>query len=222
MATKLDIINFALSHLGNAPVTSLTSNGSSVVQGNLWIDQSRQELLLAYPWIFATKRARLNEKTLNAFLRRQYLSDWLYAFNYPSDCLFMQYLISPSTTNEAYQKTELPFTIEQNPLELPGENERIILTNETEIAAVYTLDFDVYAQLPPHFVQPLSILLASHMAFPLTSSIEMKNALTRMYLQSLITYTAQDANQIKNKQPQESEIIRARESDYYSYGTLSY
>ena len=220
MATQLQTVNFALSHLGHAPINNLTEATPGAVQGNLWLEQARQELLIAYPWIFATRRFRLREKELNQFERRQFIDDWLYAYLFPEECLFVQYIIEPSRTSQVYHITDTPFTIEQNPSLIPNETNRIILTNVTQAVAIYTTDIDDFTMLPPHFIQPLSILLASYIAFPLTSNLQLKQQISGLYQSTLINYTAQDANQIKGKLPQESEIIRSRESDYLNYGGL--
>lgn len=218
MANKLNVINFALSHLGQPPIASLAVKSAGAVQGNLWIEQAREELLVTYPWVFATKRRRLQEKTLNQFERRQYLNEWFYYYLLPEEALFVQYLVDQDTANQVYMVTDNAFTIERNPSNLPNEPEKIVLTNVAEAVAVYTLDITDYSILPPYFVQPLSLLLASYIAFPLTSDISMKGQMLNTFNSSLSNYTAQDANQQKNKRPQESEVIRSRWSSYIDYG----
>ena len=219
MATKLEVINFALSHLGQPPISSLTSGAAGAVQGNLWAEQARQEVLVAYPWIFATKRSRLRPKVLNQFERNQYLDEWFYSYMFPTDCLFIQYLVNPNTANQVFQATDTPFAVERNPSNVPNESERIVLANVQRVSAVYTFDMLDYEMMPPYFIQPMSKLLSAHMAYSVTSDLNLKNRMANEYLTTLISYTAQDANQHKNKRPQESEIIQSRESGLYDYGT---
>ena len=218
MASKLNVINFALSHLGQAPISSLTGNSAGAVQGNLWIEQAREELLVAYPWIFATGRKRLKEKELNVFERQQFLNEWFYYYLLPDEALFVQYIVDQDTANQVYQVTDNPFTIELNPSNVPNEPRKVMLTNVAEAVAVYTRDINDYSAMPPYFIQPLSMLLASYIAYPLTSDINMRKELYSTFIGTLGTYTSQDANQQKNKRPQESETVRSRWSSYIDYG----
>ena len=220
MASKKDIVNFALSHIGHTPIKDSDSTSPAAIQGDLWLEQSKKELLIAYPWTFATKRTRLREKELDIFEARAFLDDWIFAYQVPEEVLFMQYMVDPSTVNQVYQVTSTPFTIERNPSNNPGESTRLILCNIAEAVGVYTVNIDDFSMLPAHFIQPLSVLLASHIVYPLTADNKLRNDLFNLYNNTLISYTAQDANQVKSKLPQESETIRVRESDYFNYGTI--
>lgn len=215
MATKNQIINFALSHIGSkqytdAELNSATNNTPAVRQGRLWVDQARDEVLSAYPWTFATVRKALVAKVFTSVQSPSYESDWTNAYQYPCDCIQMQYIVDPTIVSPTELITNTPYAIEANPDSAPTEERRLLLCNVADATAVYTTNGLEYEDIPPHFVQPLSILLASHIAFAVTSDLELKASLIRLYASSLGSYTSQDANQIQNKQPQESEAIRAR------------
>ena len=230
MASKADIINFAFSHLGsqlytagqiNAGVSDALPQGTSMVpairQANLWYDQSKNEALSAYPWTFATVRKALIPKTLTSAQSPSYDGDWSDVYFYPCDCIQMQYLVDESVVSPSELITNVPYAVEANPDYEAGSSEesRLILCNVAEPngSAVFTTSAILDTELPAHFVQPLSILLAANISFAVTSDLELKASLIRLYAASLASYTAQDANQIHNKMPQESQAIRAR------YGT---
>ena len=231
MAARWEIINFALSHLGSKLYTQMQIDqgvvagslpqGSSQVpairQANLWYNQSKNEVLSAYPWTFATVRKALTPKTLNSTQAPSYDGDWSDVYFYPCDCIQMQYLVDESVVSPTELITNVPYAVEANP-DYPTastEESRLILCNvaEPNASAVFTTSNIADPDLPAHFVQPLSILLAANISFAVTSDLELKASLIRLYAGSLAAYTAQDANQIHNKMPQESQAIRAR------YGT---
>ena len=229
MASRSDIINFAFSHLGSKLYTEAQIEmgwpanpyGSSQVpairQANLWYNQSRDEVLSAYPWTFATRRKALVPKTLTSAQEPSYLGDWSDAYFYPCDCIQMQYLVDETVVSPTELITNIPYAVEANPdyTTVGSEESRLLLCNiaEPNGSAVFTTSDIEDTVLPSHFVQPMSILLAANIAFSVTSDLELKASLIRLYAASLASYTAQDANQIHNKMPQESQAIRAR------YGT---
>ena len=228
MATKSEIINFAFSHLGSKlytdaqitqGVTSSLTFGTSQVpairQANLWYEQSKNEVLSAYPWTFATVRKALIPKTLTSSQEDSYLGDWSNHYFYPCDCIQMQYLIDENVVSPSELITNVPYAVEANPdyTSVGSEESRLLLCNVAEASAVFTTNDIDDDQLPAHFVQPLSLLIAANISFSVTSDLELKASMVRLYAGSLASYTAQDANQIHNKMPQESEAIRAR------YGT---
>ena len=215
MATKAQIINFAGSHisqkmLAEVTIDSGTSNEPLARQGNLWIDQARDEVLSAYPWTFASLRKRLIPKTFTTTEAPGYSADWTNSYFYPCNCIQMQYLVDPATASTFELVTNTPYAVEANPSSATTEERRLILCNVLNATAVYTTNDLDYPDLPPHFIEPLALLLATKIAFPITNDLELKAALTRLYGISLQAYTAQDANQVHTKLPQESEAIRVR------------
>ena len=228
MAERWEIINFAFSHLGSKLYTQAqieqgvgdaTPLGNSQVpairQANLWFQQSKNEVLSAYPWTFATDRKVLVPKTLTSTQEPSYEGDWSNHYFYPCNCIQMQYLIDPLVVSPSELITNVPYAVECNPDYTPegSEEARLLLCNIADASAVFTTNAIPDNQLPAHFVQPMSILLAANISFAVTSDLELKASMIRLYAGSLASYTSQDANQIHNKMPQESQAIRAR------YGT---
>lgn len=210
----------SLSHLG-VPAVSDTilddedSTNPSRVQSNLWIEQARDEVLSAYPWTFATIRQFLDKKTFYSVSEDAFLNDWLYAFQYPEYCIQIQYITDVSTSSTTKKITSTPFTVEQNPDLVTTESERILLCNLPDAVAIFTTNNFDWEDLPPHFIQPFTVLLGSYLAYPLTKDLELKAQLGRLYGNTLSYYTAQDANQVVSKDPQESVAIQAREGYHY-------
>ena len=215
MATRNQIINMSLSHLGIPPVSDTvldddTTTNPAAVQGILWIEQTRDEVLSAYPWTFATIRMFMNEKMFYSVSKDAFLNDWLYAFEYPDYCIQMQYITDKVTSSTTRKITSTPFSVEQNPDLVSTESERIVLCNLPEAVAVFTTNNFEWEDLPPHFIQPLTVLLGSYMSYSLTKDLELKAQLGRLYVNTLNYYTSQDANQVVSKDPQESITIQAR------------
>lgn len=217
MASKADIINFALSHIGarriaDSDINDPNSPTPGSRQGNLWVDQARDECLSSYPWTFASLRKRLIPKTFTTVEAPSYTNDWTNAYFYPCGCIQMQYIVDPNRSSTVELITNTPYAVEANPSTAANEERRLVLCNVANASAVYTTSDVEYESLPPHFVEPMAILLASKIAFPITNDLELKAALLRLYNVSLQAYTAQDANQIHNKGPQDSRVIRSRSS----------
>ena len=225
MATKEQIIKFAGSQLGYSRVLadnqlSTESREPLAKQGNLWIDQARDELLSYYPWTFATRRQALISKVFNSVEEVAYESSWTNYYQFPPDCLIIQYIADPAfgTVGADIQEYRRPYSVEINPSAVSTEERRIVLCNFPDAIAIYTTNCIAYEDLPAFFVEPLSILLATKIVMPIarldenpsTAPLELKAALTRLFSQSISYYTSQDANQDTNRFPRDSETILAR------------
>ena len=225
------IINYAFTHLGSKvyPLAQIemgvddntpqgTSNIPAIRQANLWYDQTRDEVLSAYPWTFATKRDALAPANIPLTSEANYTGDWSNRYHYPRGAVQIQYLVDETRTSTAERITNEPYAIEESPFATDDgiTDTRLILCNIAAPTAVYTTREIPEERLPAHFIQPMSILLAANISLSMvdprdpSGGWDTKTRLVRLYAITLENYAAQDANQIHNKQPQDSEAIRAR------------
>jgi hypothetical protein len=80
MATKLEIINYALAYLGNPPVNTLDLSNTVVQAMSSIYDQQLPDVLASHPWRFALKWAELIQDTSTPEDPR-----WNYAYQLPGD-----------------------------------------------------------------------------------------------------------------------------------------
>lgn len=81
MATEVEIVNLALTLIGEPMITDLDENTKPARVGALWLSNARDAVLQSHPWNCAIKRESISATTTAP----EY--DFDYAFNLPSDCL---------------------------------------------------------------------------------------------------------------------------------------
>ena len=212
MPSQVDIANMALSYVGNSiRISSLNENSPAADQCELWMDHSKDTILRAYDWTFATKRISLTAASISGSQADLFQTNFTERYSYPSDALKIQYI----TTEGGDRRTSYPFTVENHP---SSANTRIILSNINDAIAVYTYEYTNYPTLPPHFVQPLAILLAANVAYVITGKMELAAGLNNLYFQTFQAFTAQDANESNPVTPPEAEWIQVREGSVQTRG----
>jgi len=171
--SSISLASNALLLLGHETIASFDEGtAGATIAANLY-ENSYLSLLTNHRWRFATKKAQL------ARLVETPLNEYNYAFQLPSDCL---YLIK--TTSRNYQ-------IYENKL----------YTNDIEIKVDYIFRIDE-GNLPPYFTKMLEFFLASQFALSLTGDMEKGNYFSRMYLFELKKAKFTDSTQ----HPQETFI----------------
>lgn len=150
--SSVSISSNALLLLGHTPISSFEDGSTgSIIAKNLY-EQSYLSLLTGHRWRFSVKKAKL------ARLTTAPLDEYLYAFQLPSDHL---YLIK--TTSTSYQ--------------VYGDK---LYTNDLEVSIDYTYRV-MEDLLPPYFVKMLEFFLAQQFAVSLTGSMDKGNYFARMY-----------------------------------------
>lgn len=154
MATDLDIINGALTLLGEDAIEAITSDTSLAT----WTDRGNAAALL-YPdekatwlsarWAFNTKRALLTAVTAP-------ISEWRYAHALPSDSLAVHGVFAGTGINIP------PLTEYQ----IEGGN---ILSNQASLYLVYAYDV-TEASWPADLVAFARVQMASVLAIPVTEN----------------------------------------------------
>ena len=142
MASKIDICNGALMHVGVQPISSFTDDIESARLCNQEYAKVRRSVLSEYPWSCAEKSLALALTTTNP-VRTKY--DFEYTL--PGDLLQVK----------EWLPTGFKFEVEGN----------VVITNETDIVLVYTFDNDNPESYDALLVETFEYRLAARLAIPL-------------------------------------------------------
>lgn len=158
MATVIDIVNAALTLLGESRIVSFSDNSKPAREANAIYEQVRDALLAGYTWSFAKKRVQLSA------LSTAPVFGYANAFQLPSDCLRVimvgEYYVGVDLTDYRGAPTE-EFTIEG----------REILTDwGAPLNLKYVARIEDSMQFSANFIAALSAKLAEKLAEPLTQS----------------------------------------------------
>lgn len=217
MTSVVEICNLALSNIRGGSINSLDEASLQAQLCKLKYPVMRDQALRDGQWQFARKLEALALTTTDLF-------NWSYAYQYPGDCLKLRKLI---INYEQYQQGG----IDRTALYLdeiyrlqpdPGQQIKhriynedgnlLILANEPDLRAEYTVrveDPNLYDSL---FVQTLSHLLAAELAIPVVGTekgrVLRADSLT-IYESMINAATVADLDEQYEPQP-ESDFIRVR------------
>lgn len=188
MSSEIDIVNLALSHLGeDATVSSIDPpEGSAEAEhAAMFYPMARDTLLEMHEWRFATKRVLLALLDSDVF-------EWSYSYALPSGML-RALAVLPETSSAEDDG-------EDYDQQLDADDVQVILTNCEDASLKYTARVTDTTRFPPLFVEAVSWLLASHMAGPLIKG-DAGRKVAASCLQTAMGFLAQakvsDANQRK-------------------------
>jgi len=176
MASEVDIVNIALSHLGDtANVSSIDPpEGSAQAQHCArFYPIARDALLEMHTWSFATKRIVLP-------LLSNTLEQWKYVYQAPSDALNLIAVLAPDAMDDYSQDLPVPYTqvgivntgqglYTPQPFEVETlqDGSSVLYTNQEEATLRYTAKITDPALFTPLFTSALTHLLASYLAGPI-------------------------------------------------------
>lgn len=201
MASVVDIVNLALSHLGeDATVSSIDPpEGSAEAEhAAMYYPQARDAMLEMHEWRFATKRVLLALTASNSF-------EWSFAYALPSNMLRALAVLPESASADADGED-----FEQ---QLDADDVQIILTNCEDASLKYTARVTDPTRFPPLFVEALAWLLAAHMAGPLIKGQqgrEVSKGCMQMFGVMLAQARISDSNQRKVETKHTPDFIGAR------------
>jgi hypothetical protein len=154
------------------------------------------------------------------------LHTWAYAYQYPSDCIKLNYLISvldtvgQSVEGLAYRpqydgverglnigRTKVPFEI------IMSSGNKLIGTNEQSLWIDYQSTASDPNKFDAAFIMAFSWYLSAEIALPIiggSSGREMRADALKMYKMLMAEALAADANEQYNGPPQDSEFILIR------------
>lgn len=221
MTSQVEICNIALSNIRAQSINSIDEAGVNAQYCKLKYEFLRKFMLRSSPWNFARKQAVLAALTDELF-------DWVYAYQYPSDCLRINKLMS--STDRLSQSSDgnavRPEYYDNNPLNdyanrrksveyavMNFENNKVIGANESELWIDYQIDIADPNKFDDSFIMAFSWYLSAEIAVPIIGGdngrAERSNAL-KIYQATLADAMAMDSNEQNNGDMPESELILAR------------
>ena len=152
MASKNEIINLALGHIGvSQTITDIDTDSSNEGKAiNRYYDTVLREVFEEFDWPFASKVVTLAE------ISTAPTTEWGYEYTYPSDCLKFLKIIS-GTRNET-DTSWVAYEI------VHGDTATVIYTDEASAVAKYTAVITDEALYPHDFVMALSWRLAFYVS----------------------------------------------------------
>lgn len=170
MASEVDIINLALSRLGDSATVSSISPPEGSAQAEhaaRFYPIARNALLELHPWGFATRRNPLAQLTANA-------STWDFAYAMPAGMLAPLSVLPVDATDDANDTQA--YVIESD-----DGGARILYTDQANAVLRYTALVTDTTRFSPLFIDALAWLLASHLAGPLLKGDAGRNASMSCY-----------------------------------------
>ena len=175
MASEVDIVNLALSHLGDAATVASINppDGSAQAEyGQRFYPIARDSLLEMHDWGFATKRVLLAQVTNPS-------AQWAYCYAQPADLINTISVLDANATDDTAVGVTFPTAWGEGPLvngggytpqpfqlESSAQGADVIYTNQAGAALRYVARVTDPTRFSPLFVETLSWSLASMMAGP--------------------------------------------------------
>jgi hypothetical protein len=178
MSSEVEICNLALSHIGTrSTISALNENSNEARQCNIHYAAARDFVLRKHPWGFA-------EKTLALAVLSDPPPNWLYKYQYPTDCVTAIELVP----EDKALSPPIPYKLGV----ADDRNSKTILTDKEDAYLRYTARVTNPTLFDAAFVQALSWYLASQLALPLTASKSIRADAVNGYL--LMTGQAETAD----------------------------
>lgn len=185
-----------------------------------FIDDTRQSLLTAYPWPFATRRGALQ------LVANDKRDGWSYVYAWPQDCLATRYIwpsgvgnilwtpIFPANQLMSWANPRTPIPSQRVPysveMALPPSNDQVILCDMMAPTLVYTGDILDYTQLSPLFSTALYLGLALDMALAIAIKTDRRQLIEKAFNKAIDLAFAAHMGQQTDDVPPDSEMITGR------------
>ena len=196
MATETDISNLALSHFGqDASIDSIDPPDGSVEaeHAQRFLPIARDEILEAFPWSFAKRRATLAELVNDR-------DDWAYRYAVPTGCIKPRTVLPATYDNEETEGVSFDWQ---------GDS---LYTDEPDATLVYTARVTDPTKWTPLFTTSLSWRLSSYMSGPIVKDPtgRIQAALYQRSELELRKATASNANASRNRATHTPTASRVR------------
>jgi len=179
--SNVSICNSALIKLGAGRIVSFGDDSKEAKLCNEQYEKIRDDLLLSHPWNFAITRKGL---ALSTYVPAY---DFEQAFTIPLDVL----RILATDLNVPESTAENPWSVETDPVD---PSIRYLVTNNTVVNIRYIKKV-AEASFTPAFAECLSLALARDMAYALTQSTTMLQAMDKGFrdkVREIRSYDAQE------------------------------
>lgn len=201
MPSVVEIANLALSHIGvGKEIANIdTEKSEEAAAMRRYYTPARDEVLREYSWPFATQFVSLG------LVAEDPTDEWNFSYRYPSDCIYFRRILS-GVRNDTRQ-SRVPHKIARDVSGL------LILTDQENAKAEYTIREEDPQRFPADFVMALSYRLAAYVARRLSGGDPFKlgEFSLRLYQISLSKAQSTAENEGQIDEPPESEFIRTRE-----------
>ena len=202
MASEVEICNMALSNIRAGSINSFNESSLQAQQCKLKYPYMRDMLLSDAPWNFAHRIDALALLTDDLF-------NWVYAYQYPSDCLYINKLIlnfeefgdtgDGVTRARHIEDVYAPDLGRQVKYEVQNvDDNRVIAANEPELKISYRkkiIDPNLFSSL---FIQAFVQLMSSELAIPVVGAEvgrQLRADALQLYKQYLLEATASTMNE---------------------------
>ena len=185
--SKVALASRALIRIGAAPINSFEDDLVEAEIANILFDSTRDALLSAYPWSFATGQIPL------PLLEEKPVADFDHAFQLPLD--FLRAL----SAGQGGRGRGLEFRINRNTLQ----------SNVPSLTLTYIFRPNE-GELPPFFEQALIARLSAEFCIPLTENTSRSETLFRLANQEFINAKRIDAQQDTPNRIEDFSLINAR------------
>jgi len=209
MASEVGVCNLGVNHINAYPFESFEDRQKEARQCKLIYESLRDEVLAAFDWSFARKRATLS-------LNGDSVDDWDYVYQWPIDCLEPR-KISTATgygTSTVYNdSTGLYDTVGEVEFEIGANsslNERAIMTDQEGAVLIYTAKVTDANMFSPTFVTAFSYRIAAALAVSVKGDQRLKETMYNLYLRHIGSAQAGNANAGFKKPDNSSSFTRAR------------
>ncbi len=213
MSSEVEICNVALSNIRSTGINSLNESSLQAQQCKLKYPIVRDTVLTAADWGFSNRVEPLALLVSTAF-------NWKYAYQYPTDCLFVNRLILNYETfaqgvsnpydNLVPNTPDLNRGVPYKVVNLGGK--KVIASNNPELRIDYRSRVTDTSMFEVAFVQAVSWLLAAEVSIAVVG-VESGRALRadalKMYQTFLASATADTMNQ-RHSEVQDSEFVSVR------------
>jgi hypothetical protein len=195
MATKVQICNMALTHLGVKNITALTDTTEQARKCDQLFDPMRDEVLRAHEWHFATKVEAL------ALIEDEESPGWEYVYTYPARCLYLRGLLTEDGEPASPERFEEV---------LATGNVRGLACDLEDAWARYTYQVQDPALFDPVFTAALAYKLAAETAVALTGKPDLKQLMEQAYLRKLEEAKRSNRSEVGQQQKTTSSFEDAR------------
>lgn len=204
MASKVEVCNLAISHLGTGKEIANIDTEKSEEAGacRRFYDIARDATLRDFAWPFARKKVTL------ALIEENPTDEWAFSYRYPADCLKAGRILS-GIRNDSRQ-TRSSFVI------LKDDAGLIIYSDVDEAELEYTSRVTDPAFYPADFELAFSFRLALYIAPRITKGdpFGLRNSIRDMYNLEISTAKTSALNEVQSEENPYSEFDRSRESIY--------
>lgn len=194
MASKVDIFNMALFHIGStSKVASDTEQSMERIACSTFYD-TVLDALLAYKsadWGFATKSVALADVGSPP-------TNWVYRYALPNDCVRAIGIVIPGNRNPG-EDQQISFDIQQ------GDSSQTVVTDQPQAELIYISRGLPAERLPSAFVEALCLRLAAFIAVPLKKESALRQELLNLAESAIQVAIAASLNQQQPDTPPPSE-----------------